>query len=412
MKDWKKYFLGDALELGYSYFINKKVGEIKFKKKKIIATISTTQEKYEAVIDVTENLLFGEMFCNCPCTSNTQCPHLASVLFAYNKQLQKKNINNITYLISHADDSQIRQFLKIILKENKQLVKRFQRYVSNEASNLRKNHRTEHKISASSLVNNDPESLESKPTKKKSRILSVKQMDILNYSKQQIQQAIQENWESPAVRLQYIDYLLQNKLYKEAEEVLKESIDLDSYLPQLVLQHRYSLKNLYQKLGKKEAYINQLTQLLIENESVDMNLIHQLKKACSSSEWEKIRNCLFKELRNHLDIGLFYSQEKRYDLLLDHVLETPGLTEVNRYFNLLKKQAPEALLQKYEYELRKMAHTTTTRFHYQKMALHIEEMAKLPNSMVSVQLLIKEIKKKYPRKKAMIQEISLLEKKI
>ncbi len=32
--------------------------------------------------------------------------------------------------------------------------------------------------------------------------------------------------------------------------------------------------------------------------------------------------------------------------------------------------------------------------------------------MISVQLLIKELKEKYPRKKAMIQELKLLEKKM
>ncbi|MDY3029852.1 MAG: hypothetical protein SOR82_11030, partial [Enterococcus hirae] len=76
------------------------------------------------------------------------------------------------------------------------------------------------------------------------------------------------------------------------------------------------------------------------------------------------------------------------------------------------KQTPEALLQKYEYELRKIAHTMTTRNHYHKLVRYIEEMATLPNSMISVQLLIKELKEKYPRKKAMIQELKLLEKKM
>lgn len=53
----------------------------------------------------------------------------------------------------------------------------------------------------------------------------------------------------------------------------------------------------------------------------------------------------------------------------------------------------------------------TTRNHYHKLVRYIEEMATLPNSMISVQLLIKELKEKYPRKKAMIQELKLLEKK-
>jgi hypothetical protein len=411
MKDWKEYFLEATIERGYSYFIEKQVNNFKFKKNLVTASVPN-KESHNVVIETTKNGHFEKMVCDCSCLSNEECPHLVAVLFEYNKYLQNNSINNITYLVSSAYESQIRHFLKVILKENKQLAQLFQRYIfSDEQLDLKKYIDKDGNVLIPSPVDNDS-SNKLNQTKKRTHFLTVKQMRLLNYSKQKIRQHIEGDWESPTVRTQYVNYLLEKKLYEEAEEVLKESITLDSNLPHLILLHRYSLKNLYHKLGRKEEYIHQMKRLLIENETVDMALIHQLKKNCAPMEWENIQEQLFKDLSNHAGVSLLYLQEKRYDLLLDYVLETPGLTEANRYFDLLKEQTPEALLQKYEYELRKMACTTTSRPHYQKIALYIEKMATLPNSMISVHLLIKELKEKYTRRKSLIQILEQLEKRI
>lgn len=244
------------------------------------------------------------------------------------------------------------------------------------------------------------------------RSLSVKQMEILDYSTSQIHHAVKENWSSPVARSQYVDYLQKKNAYTEAITVLKASIEIDNHSPDLILLHRYSLKRLYQKLDDKQGYTNQIYHLLVENSTVDMNLIHQLKKVCTPEEWEKCSIDLFEKLQNHVGVGLFYSQEKRYDLLLDYVLKAPGLEETSQYFIYLKKHAPDALLQKYEYELRKTAQPTGTRPLYHKIARLIIEMASLPNSMVSAQLLIKELKEKYPRRKALLEELKIVEKKL
>ena len=59
-----------------------------------------------------------------------------------------------------------------------------------------------------------------------------------------------------------------------------------------------------------------------------------------------------------------------------------------------------------------MAQPTGTRPRYHKLARLIEEMASLPNSLVSAQLLIKELKEKYPRRKALLEELKTVEKKL
>ncbi|MGM9904165.1 MAG: SWIM zinc finger domain-containing protein [Enterococcus sp.] len=248
--------------------------------------------------------------------------------------------------------------------------------------------------------------------RKTKRYLSIRQMENLNYTKKQIQNCAHENWQSSSVRSQYIDYLLHKKEYTEAIDVLNESILLDQHSPDMVTLHRYSLKNLYQKFGNTERYAEQILHLLLESETVDMNLIHQLKKAYSIEQWESLRETLFEQLKNRPDVGLFYSKERRYDLLLEYIIKSPGLDEASRYFSFLKKQFPEALLQKYEYELRKMAAITATRPYYHKISLLIEEMATLPGSTISTQLLIKELKEKYPRRKAMLEELERVEKKL
>lgn len=530
MKDWQSYFLEKTLDLGYSYFLEKRVLEFTIEKQQMTAKITDDTEKNAMILlDDTHQILHTT--CDCLCPSVKQCPHLVALLFEYETHFPKECEREIAQSITHADDTQIQSFLTIVLQENPRLAQRFYRHISLDGSaapahsntivtthknnidgdtlseridvfitemilftelQVKRSIKQKKVLHGFEIVNavikmidfseicysaqaidrllthcynslkilfhyatareeeeliqrltaqaGDPQRIysnlyihkllnekigshsedtgyASNTQKKKNpatpkRFLSVKQMEMLNYSANQIHYAVKENWSSPTARSQYVDYLKKKKAYAEAVTVLKASIEMDNHSPDLVLLHRYSLKRLYQKLGNIQEYANQIYRLLIENSVVDMNLIHQLKKVCTPEEWEKRSADLFEKLRNHGGVGLFYSQEKRYDLLLDYVLKAPGLEEASHYFIYLKKHAPDALLQKYEYELRKMAQPTGTRPHYHKIARLITEMASLPNSIVSAQLLIKELKEKYPRRKALLEELKLVEKKL
>ena len=155
MKDWKEYFLEATIERGYSYFIEKQVNNFKFKKNLVTASVSD-KESHNIVIETTKNGHFEKMVCDCSCLSNEECPHLVAVLFEYNKYLQNKSINNITYLVSSAYESQIRHFLKVILKENKQLAQLFQRHIfSDEQLDLKKYIDKDGNVLIPSPVDND-----------------------------------------------------------------------------------------------------------------------------------------------------------------------------------------------------------------------------------------------------------------
>ncbi|MDY4307793.1 hypothetical protein SNF32_13040 [Enterococcus mundtii] len=77
---------------------------------------------------------------------------------------------------------------------------------------------------------------------KNKRLLSIRQMENLNYTDNQIHQRARESWQSPTIRSQYIDYLMQKKAYEEAITVLNESIVLDQHSSDMVTLHRYALK--------------------------------------------------------------------------------------------------------------------------------------------------------------------------
>lgn len=524
MKDWQNYFLEETLDLGYSYFIEKRVRNFTLKKQQITAKVMDDTEKNATIVlDDTPPIL--HMTCDCLCPSAEQCPHLVALLFEYETHCPKEYEKELTTLIACADVAQLQSFLTIALQENQRLAQRFHRHISlDEATNsdqldalistyktnddntltyerietfikemilftevqvkqaikqkkilhgfevinalvtvidfseidystqvidrlmahcytslktlIRYATTTEKETMIQTLAvqvddsrriclyihtqlnessensSADCTTQEETKTAVPKHTLSVKQMEMLNYSASQIHHAVKENWTSSVARSQYVDYLQKKEAYAEAIIVLTASLKLDGHSPDLVLLHRYSLKSLYQKLGDTREYANQIYHLLVENSMVDMNLIHQLKKTCTPREWEKLSARLFEELQNHTGVGLFYSQEKRYDLLLNYVLKAPGLEETSQYFIYLKKHAPEALLQKYEYELRKMARPTGTRPRYHKITQLIAEMASLPNSIVSAQLLIKELNEKYPRRKALLEELKLVEKKL
>lgn len=129
MKDWQSYFLEKTLDLGYSYFLEKRVLEFTIEKQQMTAKITDDTEKNAMIVlDDTHQILHTT--CDCLCPSVKQCPHLVALLFEYETHFPKECEREIAQSITHADDTQIQSFLTIVLQENPRLAQRFYRHIS------------------------------------------------------------------------------------------------------------------------------------------------------------------------------------------------------------------------------------------------------------------------------------------
>ncbi|WP_240940540.1 hypothetical protein [Enterococcus durans] len=79
MKDWQSYFLEKTLDLGYSYFLEKRVLEFTIEKQQMTAKITDDTEKNAMIVlDDTHQILHTT--CDCLCPSVKQCPPLSCAL--------------------------------------------------------------------------------------------------------------------------------------------------------------------------------------------------------------------------------------------------------------------------------------------------------------------------------------------
>ena len=107
-------------------------------------------------------------------------------------------------------------------------------------------------------------------------------------------------------------------------------------------------KEIYFLQGNRNAYIEQLWQLVLEHKAGNLNLYRELKKQYSVDEWLIKREEIFKKLPVYAHVERLYKEEKLYDRLLAYVLNSPGLYAMQEYEKVLKKEYPEQILEKYK----------------------------------------------------------------
>lgn len=191
-----------------------------------------------------------------------------------------------------------------------------------------------------------------------------------------------ECWESSSVRRYYTDLCVRAKDYGEALKTLDESIVLD-----------------------REAYVAQLWKLVLEDKAGDLELYRELKKQYSGEEWVMKREELFPKLPSYASADKLYREEGLYDRLLAFVPERPGLSALQEYAGVLKKDYSEQLVQKYREELEKMAAFTGDRRKYQQLTLLLRELKKLPGGSRAAVEIADGWKVRYRNRPAMMDEL-------
>lgn len=103
-----------------------------------------------------------------------------------------------------------------------------------------------------------------------------------------------------------------------------------------------------------------------------------------------------------------YKEEKLYDRLLAYVLKSSGLYAVQTYENVLKKEYPKQILNKYQDEVDKMASYTGNRKHYASLVALLRRMKRIKGGTAIVETIVEEWRIKYRNRPAMMDELSKL----
>ncbi len=205
-----------------------------------------------------------------------------------------------------------------------------------------------------------------------------------------------------------IDRCMEKKEYDRALRVLDESIALDKGCSRRISEYSEKKKEIYLIQGDRDAYLNQLWQLVMEHRPGDMELYRELKGQYSEEEWIKKREEIFSGQHSRRHAAEMYREEKLYDRLLELCVNSPELYTLQNYEDLLKNEYPAQILTKNESELDKMAMHTGGRKHYVYLVSLLRRMQRIEGGEEAAKRIADEWRVKYGNRPAMMDELRKL----
>ena len=224
-------------------------------------------------------------------------------------------------------------------------------------------------------------------------------------SDEQIQEVCKRYWKNSSVRRYYVDICMKKKKYDHVLRILDECILLDKQYRGLISEYSEKKKEIYLLQGNRSAYIEQLWKLVLQHEPGNLELYRELKKQYTADEWLVKREEIFGKLPAYAHVERLYKEEKLYDRLLVYVLNSPGLYALQEYENVLKKEYPEQILNKYKDEVSKMAVHTSDRKNYAHLVFLLRKMQQMKGGSKLVEQIVAEWKIKYKNRPAMMDEL-------
>ncbi len=233
-------------------------------------------------------------------------------------------------------------------------------------------------------------------------------METRNCSREEIQAYCKKYWATSAIRKYYIDLCMEEKEYDLALKALEESMSLDRGYAGLLAEYSKKKKEIYLIQGNKAEYIKQLRELVLQYEVGNLEVYRELKRQYTKKEWINQREFILKKFPKYAHIDQFYEEEKLYDRLLEFVLHSSGLSALQQYTKVLKKQYSQQLLEKYKEEVNRLAHCAKDRKKYQELLSVLRSMRKINGGVQMVEDIIQEWKVQYKNRPAMMEELSKL----
>lgn len=240
---------------------------------------------------------------------------------------------------------------------------------------------------------------------------AVRYLDMLKEKKapkEQIEEVCKRYWSNSSVRRYYIDMYMKKKEYDYVLQVLDECMLLDKQYRGLISEYSKKKKEIFLLQGNKDAYVEQLWELVLDYEAGNIELYKELKKQYTVEEWFVKREEIFKKLPAYAHVERLYKEEQLYDRLLEYVLNCPGLYVLQEYENVLKKEYPEQVLNKYQGEVEKMAVHTSGRKQYSFMVSLLRRMQNIKGGVKVVEQIVADWKVKYKNRPAMMDELRKL----
>lgn len=200
---------------------------------------------------------------------------------------------------------------------------------------------------------------------------------------------------------------LQSHQYKEAESLLLECLAMPFGRGVSSEYCRERLLAVYEKTGDNEAYRKTILDYVSLDHHSDIEKYEELKRLYDTEEWLDIRESLYQNIwkNNRELLPDILLRDGLKDRLLKLVISYPGLYYVQKYEKDLMQDYAKEILKKYKEEFQKLTENASTRDTYREIARQLRKLSRYAEGKSFVRDIISEWKEKYPKRKAMMEEL-------
>ena len=170
-------------------------------------------------------------------------------------------------------------------------------------------------------------------------------------------------------------------------------------------EYREKLMQIYKELGDSEKYFDSLKQAMFRAVG-DMKLWEEYKSNFKTEDWAEARAVIFSSIgKRDFRANTWYTEEDRYDLIMNNVEAYEGTDQLKEYEKKLKKLYPERCRTVLICKADRTAMEATKRADYRRLAGLLNWIQKYPEGDAIVENLAQKYRDAYPRRKAMLEEL-------
>ena len=233
------------------------------------------------------------------------------------------------------------------------------------------------------------------------------------YGKKNMQKELYQNISINELRIIAIKDAMEEKNYDEAEKLCLEKANAENtwhYRSGDPEDWNNMLYDIYKTANNTEKQIAQAKKLLLMGNEKFWEVLKQIYKECGA--WNENYESLLDELKDSKRTVCYRSvliSENEKKRLLEDVMENPY--DLFYYGKYLIKENPEQVYELCYKEISESCAQAKDRREYKKITKNIAQLIKWKGNDTAKSL-IEELKQRYPRKPALLDELEKVEKKL
>ena len=210
----------------------------------------------------------------------------------------------------------------------------------------------------------------------------------------------------PFVRKRKVNRLLETGHQEEALSLLLKCKEMDAENSMLLNGYSEQLLTLYQAMGRQADYEKELRFQVFSCYQRDLEHIKALRAVTPPEQWpDLLEELLALPTTQSLRLQLMAYGEQ-YERLLQTILKTGQLHNLNEYKDCLCQWAPERFLEGYRELLKKAMKCASTRQMYKDVIRNLKTLPDIPGGQAVAQEVALFWRELYPRRRAMLEELA------